>query len=647
MNGSKKISITFPDGSKKIFPGGFSGYDVAKTISKSLSKQAVAIKIDGKQKDLTDPILKDCEISIITVSTDEGLEIMRHTIAAQVLARAIKNLYPKSKLAIGPTIENGFYYDVMFEKPISLEDLEVIEKEMKRIVLEKSNIYKTLHTKKEVISLFKDRNEDYKIKIIEESKQTESFQIYTQGDSQFIDLCHGPHLPTLDLVGAFKLTKLSGAYWRGDSKNEMLQRIYGTAWKNENELNKYLMMIEEAEKRDHRKVGKELDLFHFQEHAAGSVFWHKKGWKIYRKIMNYMRKKLEKNGYHEVNTPQLVDRSLWEKSGHWEKFREYMFTCESEEKTLAIKPMNCPCHVQIFRQGIKSYKDLPIRMAEFGSCHRNEPSGALHGLMRVRAFTQDDAHIFCTKEQIVSETEKFCKFLMEVYKDFGFEEVVIKFADRPENRAGEDGVWDQAENALREAINEAGYSYELNKGEGAFYGPKLEFVLKDAIGRDWQCGTLQVDFVLPERLDASYIGEDGQKYRPVILHRAILGSFERFIGILIENFSGKLPNWLAPTQVALININDDCLNYIKLINDELKLLGIETIIDDRKEKINYKIREHAVKKIPFIVVAGHKEIDTQTVSLRTLGKKDQQVLDLKDFLKKIKNSCSISENVSN
>ena len=647
MNGSKKISITFPDGSKKIFPDGFSGYDVAKTISKSLSKQAVAVKIDGKQKDLTDPILKDCEISIITVSTDEGLEIMRHTIAAQVLARAIKNLYPKSKLAIGPTIENGFYYDVMFEKPISLEDLEVIEKEMKRIVLEKSNIYKTLHTKKEVISLFKDRNEDYKIKIIEESKQTESFQIYTQGDSQFIDLCHGPHLPTLDLVGAFKLTKLSGAYWRGDSKNEMLQRIYGTAWKNENELNKYLMMIEEAEKRDHRKLGKELDLFHFQEHAAGSVFWHKKGWKIYRKIMNYMRKKLEKNGYYEVNTPQLVDKSLWEKSGHWEKFREYMFTSESEEKTLAIKPMNCPCHVQIFKQGIKSYKDLPIRMAEFGSCHRNEPSGALHGLMRVRAFTQDDAHIFCTKEQIVSETEKFCKFLMEVYKDFGFEEVVIKFADRPENRAGEDGVWDQAENALREAINEAGYSYELNKGEGAFYGPKLEFVLKDAIGRDWQCGTLQVDFVLPERLDASYIGEDGQKYRPVIIHRAILGSFERFVGILIENFSGKLPNWLAPTQVALININDDCLDYIKLINDELKLLGIETIIDDRKEKINYKIREHAVNKIPYIVVAGHKEIDTQTVSLRILGKKDQQVLNLKDFLKKIKNSCSISENVSN
>ena len=647
MNGSKKISITFPDGSKKIFPDGLSGYDVAKTISKSLSKQAVAIKIDGKQKDLIDPILKDSEISIITVGTDEGLAIMRHTIAAQVLARAIKNLYPKSKLAIGPTIENGFYYDVMFENPISLEDLELIEKEMKRIVLEKSNIYKTLHTKQEVISLFKDRNEDYKIKIIEESKQTESFQIYTQGDSQFIDLCHGPHLPNLELVGAFKLTKLSGAYWRGDSKNEMLQRIYGTAWKNENELNKYLMMIEEAEKRDHRKFGKELDLFHFQEHAVGSVFWHKKGWKIYRKIMNYMRKKLEKNGYHEVNTPQLVDKSLWEKSGHWEKFREYMFTSESEEKTLAIKPMNCPCHVQIFRQGIKSYKDLPIRMAEFGSCHRNEPSGALHGLMRVRAFTQDDAHIFCTKEQIVSETEKFCKFLMEVYKDFGFEEVVIKFADRPENRAGEDGVWDQAENALREAINEAGYSYELNKGEGAFYGPKLEFVLKDAIGRDWQCGTLQVDFVLPERLDASYIGEDGQKYRPVILHRAILGSFERFIGILIENFSGKLPNWLAPTQVALININDDCLDYIKLINDELKLLGIETIIDDRKEKINYKIREHAVNKIPYIVVAGHKEIDTQTVSLRTLGKKDQQVLNLKDFLKKIKNSCSISENVSN
>ncbi len=647
MNGSKKITVSLPDGTKKKFTRGLSGYDLAKTISKSLSKQAVAIKIDGVQKDLTDQILKDCEVCLITVNSEEGLEIMRHTVAAQVLARAIKNLYPKAKLAIGPTIENGFYYDVMFEKPISFEDLELIEKEMKIVALEKACIHKTLHTKQEAISLFRDKNEDYKIKIIEESKQTESFQIYTQGDSQFIDLCHGPHLPTLAQVGAFKLTKLSGAYWRGDSQNEMLQRIYGTAWKNENELNKYLLMIEEAEKRDHRKLGKDLDLFHFQEHAAGSVFWHEKGWRIYRKIMHYMRGKLEKNGYHEVNTPQLVDRSLWKKSGHWEKFREYMFTCESEEKTLAIKPMNCPCHVQIFRQGVKSYKELPIRMAEFGSCHRNEPSGALHGLMRIRAFTQDDAHIFCTKEQIVSETEKFCKFLMEVYRDFGFEEVTIKFADRPENRAGEDQVWDQAENALREAINEAGYSYELNKGEGAFYGPKLEFVLKDAIGRDWQCGTLQVDFVLPDRLDASYVGEDGQKYRPVILHRAVLGSFERFIGILIENYSGKLPHWLAPTQVALININDDCLDYIKLINDELKLIGIDTVVDDRKEKINYKIREHAMNKIPYIVVAGHKEIETQTVSLRTLGNKDQEVINLKDFLKKIKNSCSIPENMSN
>ena len=454
-------------------------------------------------------------------------------------------------------------------------------------------------------------------------------------------------MPNLKFIGAFKLTKLAGAYWRGDSKNEMLQRIYGTAWFNDKDLKNYLNMLEEAEKRDHRKLGKELDLFHMQEHAPGSVFWHPKGWVLYRTIMEYMRVKLDSAGYQEVNTPQLVDSSLWKDSGHWEKFREHMFISESEEKVLAIKPMNCPCHVQIFRQGLKSYKELPIRMAEFGCCHRNEPSGALHGLMRVRAFTQDDAHIFCTKDQIVSETKQFCKLLMDVYKDFGFENIVIKFSDRPENRAGSDEVWDQAENSLIDAVEAAGYDYELNPGEGAFYGPKLEFILRDAIGRDWQCGTLQVDFVLPDRLDANYIGEDGLKHRPVMLHRAVLGSFERFIGILIENYSGKLPYWLNPIHVVIVNLNDDCLEYAKELQKKLDKLSIRTLLDDRNEKINYKVREHAMQKVPFTVVIGNREIETHTISLRTLGSTNQETIKIKDFVEKIKNSCSMPETVSN
>ncbi len=634
--------ILFPDGKTKSFEKETNGFAIAESISKSLLKKAVAVTVNGKQKDLCDSITEDSEIKIITNDSDEGLEIMRHTLTAQVLARAIKILYPKAKLAIGPTIENGFYYDVLFEKPISIDDFPLIEKEMKKIVNKGNQIEKSFKNKNQAKDLFYSKEEIYKVKIIEESEQKDNFQIYKQKDSNFFDLCRGPHLPSLKFIGPFKLTKLSGAYWKGDSKNEMLQRIYGTAWTSEKDLNNYLNQIEEAEKRDHRKLGKELGLFHFQEQAAGSVFWHPKGWAIYQNIMVYIRKKLEKAGYKEVNTPQLVDSSLWKDSGHWDKFREQMFTSESEEKTLAIKPMNCPCHVQIFRQGVKSYKQLPLRMSEFGSCHRNEPSGALHGLMRLRSFVQDDAHIFCTEEQIISETSDFCKLLMEVYADFGFEDVVIKFSDRPLNRAGSDKVWDRAEKSLINAVEKAGYCYELNPGEGAFYGPKLEFVLRDAIGRDWQCGTLQVDFVLPERLDASFIGEDGKKFRPVMLHRAILGSFERFIGILIEHYAGRLPAWLSPIQVALATINSNCENYAKELANQLRKLDIKCITDIRNEKLNYKIRELSNQKINFIGIIGDKEVKNNQVVLRSLGTRNQDELSIEDFIKKIKISCRIS-----
>ena len=635
-------NLTFPDGNTKSFKENINGFKIAEGISKSLLKKAVAISVNGIQKDLCDAIDNDANVEIITKDSDEGLEIMRHTVAAQVLASAIKKLYPSAKLAIGPTIKDGFYYDVFFEKPISTDDFPVIENQMKKIIETGSIIEKTYKSKKEAIQLFETKKESYKLKIIEDSNQENNFQIYKQIESDFFDLCRGPHLPKLNLVGFFKLTKLSGAYWRGNSKNEMLQRIYGTAWNTEKELKDYLNRIEEAEKRDHRRIGKQLNLFHMQEEASGSVFWHPKGWKLYLKIMNYIRKKLNDSGYKEVNTPQLVDSSLWKDSGHWDKFREQMFISESEQKTFAIKPMNCPCHVQIFRQGIKSYKDLPIRMSEFGSCHRNEPSGALHGLMRLRAFVQDDAHIFCTKEQIISETSHFCNLLMEVYKDFGFENIKIKFSDRPEVRAGSDKVWDQAEKSLIEAVEKAGYSYQINPGEGAFYGPKLEFVLTDAIGRDWQCGTLQVDFVLPERLNAQYIGEDGNKYRPVMLHRAILGSFERFIGILIEHYSGRLPPWLSPVPVALATINSNCEIYANKIASELKKNKIDVVTDLRNEKLNYKIRELSNQKINFIGIIGDKEVEEKKITLRVLGDQNQELLDFDQFIKKIKISCRIS-----
>ena len=632
--------ISFPDGRTQSFEKEINGFMIAESISKSLLKKAVAISVNGNQKDLCDMITEDAEINIITKDSDEGLEIMRHTLTAQVLAKAIKTIYPKAKLAIGPTIENGFYYDVLFEKPISIDDFPAIEKEMCNIIKKGSQIEKSYKDKKQVKELFDSKKETYKVKIINESEQEKDFQIYEQKDSNFFDLCRGPHLPSLKFIGPFKLTKLSGAYWKGDSKNEMLQRIYGTAWTNEKDLANYLNQIEEAEKRDHRKLGKELGLFHFQEQAAGSVFWHPKGWTIYQNIMIYIRKKLEKAGYKEVNTPQLVESSLWKDSGHWDKFREQMFTSESEDKTLAIKPMNCPCHVQIFRQGIKSYKQLPLRMSEFGCCHRNEPSGALHGLMRLRSFVQDDAHIFCTEEQIISETSEFCKLLMEVYEDFGFKDVVIKFSDRPVNRAGSDKVWDRAEKSLTNAVEMAGYSYELNPGEGAFYGPKLEFVLRDAIGRDWQCGTLQVDFVLPERLGAYYVDVDGNKKHPVMLHRAILGSLERWIGILIEQYSGRMPLWLSPIQVLVCSIVDSTNDYIYEIKNKLDKYGIRCEIDLRNEKIGYKIREHSNQAIPIILVIGKQEQENKSVAVRYLGSKKQELLSLNEFLENIVNKST-------
>jgi threonyl-tRNA synthetase len=544
-----------------------------------------------------------------------------------VLAEAVKELYPDVQVTIGPSIENGFFYDFAVAEPFTPDDLEKIEARMKEIVGRDEEITREVWERDKAIEFFKGLGESYKAEIIADLPADETITLYRQGD--FIDLCRGPHLPSTGKLGKhFKLMKLAGAYWRGDSRNEMLQRVYGTAWADKKQLKQYLHMLEEAEKRDHRRLGREMSLFHLQDVAVGSVFWHPKGWRLYRVIQDYMRHRLDGAGYVEVNTPILVDRQLWEDSGHWEKFREHMFISESEDKILAIKPMNCPCHVQIFKQGTTSYRDLPIRMAEFGSCHRNEPSGALHGLMRVRAFTQDDAHIFCTEDQITVETEQFCELLMSVYKDFGFEDVVVKFSDRPEVRAGADDVWDRAEDALKTALEETGLEWSLNPGEGAFYGPKLEFVLRDTIGREWQCGTLQVDFVLPERLDANYIGEDGAKHRPVMLHRAILGSFERFIGILIEHYAGRFPLWLAPVQVVVATITEAADDYAVQVKQALDAAGLASELDLRNEKINYKVREHSHAKVPVILVVGGREAEEGTVAMRRLGGKDQEIVAL-------------------
>jgi len=636
------MNITLPDGSIRELEKGSTGLDLANDIGPGLAKAAIAVVVDGTQRDLCDPITNDSKVSIVTIDSNEGLEIMRHTLTAQVLARAIKNLYPNSKLAIGPTIEDGFYYDFLTEKAISSDDLPKIENEMRNIIASGDPISKSLNTKKEAIKIFKAKQEDYKVDIINDSDQEDNFQIYQQGESDFIDLCRGPHLPNLKQIGAFKLTKVAGAYWRGNSDNEMLTRIYGTAWKSDKELNAYLHRLEEAEKRDHRKLAKEMDLFHFQEEAPGMVFWHPNGWTIYRALEDYMRDRLA-DSYQEIKTPQVVDRKLWEASGHWDKYRENMFITEideehaNEKRVNALKPMNCPCHVQVYNQGLKSYRDLPLRLAEFGSCHRYEASGTMHGLMRVRGFTQDDGHIFCTEAQIESETAIFIKLLSSIYKDLGFEEFSIKLSTRPEVRVGSDEVWDKAEAALENAITKLNLPFTLEEGDGAFYGPKLDFVLTDAIGREWQCGTFQADFNLPDRLEAEYIGEDGSKHHPVMIHRAILGSFERFIGVLIENYSGRLPLWLAPRQVVIASIISDVDSYVDEVAELLKAQGVRVETDKRNEKISYKVREHSSAKVPVIMVIGKKEAEERSLSVRRLGSDKNISYNLETIVDEISN----------
>ncbi len=627
--------ITLPDGSTRQYDKPVTPADIAADIGPGLAKAAIAARIDDELIDLSLILDSDTNLSLVTMKDDVSLELLRHD-AAHVMAEAVLELFPETQVTIGPAIENGFYYDFHRETSFSEEDLVAIEKRMHEIVDRNEEIIREVWSRDQAVAFYKDNNEPFKVELVDAIPADETVTFYRQGD--FIDLCRGPHMPSTGRLGhAFKIMKVAGAYWRGDSNRPMLQRIYGTAFATEKDLNAYLTMLEEAEKRDHRKLGKSLDFFHMQEEASGSVFWHKKGWVLYREIENYIRRRLDAAGYGEVKTPQLVDRSLWEASGHWDKFGENMFTAQSsDDRTLALKPMNCPGHVQIYRQGITSYRDLPIRMAEFGSCHRNEPSGALHGIMRVRAFTQDDAHIFCTEDQINSESVDFCNLLLDIYRDFGFEEVRVKFSDRPEVRAGDDATWDKAEAALRDATEAAGLETTLNPGEGAFYGPKLEFVLRDAIGRDWQCGTLQVDFVLPERLDAEFVAEDGARHRPVMLHRAILGSLERWIGILIEQYAGRMPTWLSPVQCIVAPITDSANGYAEEVAEQLKNAGVRVETDMRNEKIGYKVREHSVGKVPYILAVGGREAESQTVAMRRLGQEGQETLALSDAVNTLK-----------
>jgi threonyl-tRNA synthetase len=617
------ISITFLDGSKREYPLGVSGLDVANSISKSLAKDAIAMELNGVQRDLSHKIDTDSSLKIITINDPDALEIIRHD-AAHIMAQAVKSLFPDVQITIGPAIKDGFYYDFAKSVPLSEDDLQKIEVKMQEIVKNDYPFIREEWERDVAIEFFKSIGEHYKAEIIASIPAGEKISLYRQGD--FIDLCRGPHSPSTSKIKHFKLMKVAGAYWRGDSKNEMLQRIYGTAWTTKEALDTYIHNLAEAEKRDHRKLGKSLELFHIQDEAQGMPFWHHNGYVIYRTIENYIRHKLNMHDYIEVKTPMMVDKKLWKASGHWEKFREDMFTVESNDKTYALKPMNCPCHVQIFKQGTKSYRDLPIRMAEFGSCHRNESSGALHGLLRVRNFVQDDAHIFCMEEQINSETVEFCKLLKKVYLDFGFVDIKVKFSDRPKVRAGTDEVWDKAENSLKSAVDVAGLEYVMNPGEGAFYGPKLEFVLTDAVGREWQCGTLQVDFVLPDRLGAEYIAADGTKKHPVMLHRAIIGTFERFMGILIENYAGQFPLWLAPIQVVVIGITNEVDDYVTEVHEYLKRKGIRSKLDISQEKVNYKIRYFSNQKTPIIVVVGEKEKKEKTLSIRYLGSNEQVVM---------------------
>ena len=629
------VLIKFPDGTKKNFSNSIKGDELAKSISSSLSKSAIAISINGQLKDLDFEINKDCDAQIITKESELGIEILRHD-AAHVMAESVKTLYPDVQVTIGPPIENGFYYDFSKKVPFTPEDLNKIEKKMLEIINKNESFEREVWDRKKAINYFKDQGEIYKTEIIKDIPNKDEISIYKQG--KFLDLCKGPHSPSTGKIGKFfKLIKLAGAYWRGDSNNEMLQRIYGTAWTTKNDLDNYLQILEEAGKRDHRKLGREMDLFHFQEESPGSIFWHNKGWDVFMRLQNYLRKKQSEAGYEEINTPDMLDRSMWEKSGHWEKFKENMFTISTEDKRVfALKPMNCPGCIQVFNQGIKSYKDLPIKISEFGKVHRYEHSGAVHGMMRVRSFTQDDAHIFCTEDQITHECIEVTNLILEVYKDFGFSNIKINYSDRPKKRVGEDKIWDKSEKALLKAVKEAGVEYTISKGEGAFYGPKIDFVLKDAINREWQCGTVQVDFNLPERLNANYINEKGEKQKPVLIHRAVFGSLERFLGILIEHYNGKFPFWLAPTQVTICTITEKFNNFGKEVYKKLTELGIKVEFDSRNEKINYKIREHSHKKVPIILIIGEKEKKENSVTVRELSIENQSFLELDKAIEYIK-----------
>lgn len=626
------LSITLPDGSVRQYEGSVTGLTIAQSIGAGLAKAALAMEVNGELVDLSLEITEDSAVKFITRKDEAALELIRHD-TAHILAQAVQELYPNTQVTIGPSIDNGFYYDFARDEPFKPEDLEGIERRMHEIVTRNEAFIRQVMPRDEAIQHFEKAGEHYKAELIRDLPETETISIYQQGP--WLDLCRGPHMrTTADVGSAFKLTKVAGAYWRGDSKNAMLSRIYGTAWRDKKELDAYLTQLEEAARRDHRRIGKEMDLFHLQDDAAGSIFWHPKGWQLYTTLQDYIQRIQRRYGYVEVRTPQLLDRSLWEASGHWEKFRENMFiaTVEDEDRTYALKPMNCPCHIQIFNHTLRSYRELPLRMAEFGACHRYEPSGALHGIMRVRSFVQDDAHIFCSEDQITSETALFVHMLSEVYKDLGFESFRVKFSDRPEKRAGDDATWDKAENSLKDACKQVGVEFELNQGEGAFYGPKLEFVLRDAIGRDWQCGTLQVDYVLPERLKASYIGEDSARHRPVMLHRAIVGSFERFLGILIEQYAGSFPLWLAPVQVVVATIVNDAEEYAQEVVELLQSKGMNVELDARNEKINAKIREHSLQHVPAILVVGRKEVEERKVAIRRLGGAAQEVLGLEEAI---------------
>ena len=635
--------IKLPDGKNINFPNSVTGHEIAEKISKSLSKQALIMSVDGEQKDLNCVIDNDCSIQIFTAKDQEGLETIRHD-TAHILAMAVQELFPKTQVTIGPVIENGFYYDFSRKEPFTKDDLDKIEIKMKEIVDRDETTKREVWDRKKAISHFKNKGELYKAEIIESIPGEEEVTIYHHGS--WHDLCRGPHLSSTGKIGKyFKLTKVSGAYWRGDSNNEMLQRIYGTGWSNQKDLNDHLKRIEEAEKRDHRKLGKEMNLFHFREESPGAVFWHEKGWNLFLNLIAYIRNRQDDAGYKEVNTPEILDRSLWEKSGHWEKFGEHMYTSQTpDEKIFAIKPMNCPGHVQVFNQGLKSYRDLPLRISEFGKVHRYEPSGALHGLLRVRAFTQDDAHIFCTDDQITEECLLVTNLILDIYKDLGFENVILKYSDRPDLRVGDDNVWDKAESALLKAVKASKLEYSINKGEGAFYGPKIEFVLRDAIGRDWQCGTLQVDLNLPGRLDASFVDKDGTKKVPVMLHRALFGSLERFIGILIEHYAGKLPFWIAPLQAMVIPVSDEFESYAKEINKKIRDTGIRCKVDLKNHNLNYKIREHSLSKIPLLLICGKKEVDSNAVTIRRLDTNKQETMELNIFLKKFKALNKASSN---